>query len=484
MPSARWLAPLLLAAVAFRAVVVDCASTDGGDAPSEDQPSLHYELSNGVPIPLLGMGIGNLAHEQIPEVVSTQLGAGVLLVDTARASNNERILATAVARFDGSRRAGMDDEEEGRGNTRGGGSDAASNEHTFPPLQVVTKVWYTYLGYERTQLSIKEALEALAPAASLRHVHIHFLIHWPYCRDDIEWMHCEEEENNLPQRVKDAGPPPHLDKENAYKGSWKAFEEAYIEHQQMLKQSKGAEGTHQPTIASIGLSNFHVDEVRALMATRPRIPPHVFQGNAWAVFHDPFLMDYLEENGIFFQAYGLMNGILQRRNDAPGAYSVLTGLAHELTATAFSEGKKVKATEATVLLAFFLKKRIGVIPRAASATHQKENSPQSISAILPHLTESHMAKLATAIPALMKGEDLHASISFMNALKSPIQIHWLNPETKEEVLVSEIIHPGSVEVQKSHPGHRFVAYDPDRSIRREFEVKAEYGERQDFMVEL
>ena len=101
MPFARWLAPLLLAAVAFHAVACDGALTGGDDAPSEDQPSLHYELSNGVPIPLLGMGIGNLAHEQIPDVVSTQLGAGVLLVDTARASNNERILATAVARASG-----------------------------------------------------------------------------------------------------------------------------------------------------------------------------------------------------------------------------------------------------------------------------------------------------------------------------------------------------------------------------------------------
>merc|ERR1712029_27052 len=115
--------------------------------------------------------------------------------------------------------------------------------------------------------------------------------------------------------------------------------------------------------------------------------------------------------------------------------------------------------------------------------HQKENSPQSISAVLRHLTESHMQRLEKAIPALMKGEDLQVSVSFMNSLSSPIQVHWVNPETNEEVLVSNTIHPGSVEMQTTHPGHKFVAYDPERSIRKEFLVDVGYGEEQHFRVE-
>mmetsp|Transcript_22563 Transcript_22563/g.32229 ORF Transcript_22563/g.32229 Transcript_22563/m.32229 type:complete len:85 (-) Transcript_22563:76-330(-) len=84
----------------------------------------------------------------------------------------------------------------------------------------------------------------------------------------------------------------------------------------------------------------------------------------------------------------------------------------------------------------------------------------------------------------MKGEQLHASVSFINALEGAILIHWMHPDTKEEIVVSDLIHPGSVEMQKSHPGHIFVAYDTERKIRKEFVVGAGYGEEQQFRVEL
>ena len=72
-------------------------------------------------------------------------------------------------------------------------------------LHVVTKVWYTHLGYGRTKLAVEEMLAGLNGCCEVT-----MLIHWPRCRDDISWMHCEEEEAYLPQRVKDAGPPPCL----------------------------------------------------------------------------------------------------------------------------------------------------------------------------------------------------------------------------------------------------------------------------------
>ncbi len=105
--------------------------------------------------------------------------------------------------------------------------------------------------------------------------------------------------------------------------------------------------------------------------------------------------------------------------------------------------------------------------------------------VASYLTPSHIQQLVRAISALMKGEDLEAvTVSFVNALSTAIEIHWIHPETNEESLVSNIIDPGAAEFQDTHPGHRFVAYDPDRQIRREFVVDAEYGEEQIFNVEL
>ena len=167
---------------------------EGDDAPPS--PEVHqpmFKLKNGVSIPLIGMGIGNLPWEDIPRVVNADLHAGVLMVDTAHASNNEKILADATAEFDR-------DNEGGHSNTRGGKAE------DLEPLHVVTKVWYTHLGYGRTKISVQDSLAHLSTS---RQVYVHMLLHWPRCNDAIEWMRCAEEEKNLPQLVKDAGPPPH-----------------------------------------------------------------------------------------------------------------------------------------------------------------------------------------------------------------------------------------------------------------------------------
>ncbi len=179
---------------------------------SSSSNQLTFQLKSGSFIPLLGTGIGNLQHEEITQVIHNQLDNGVFLIDTARASNNEMILAEAVASYDGQ-----------AGALRGGGGGSGPGS----VLHVVTKVWYTHLGYERTKISVKESLDSLqlaSPSGSSRQVYVHMLLHWPRCNDDIEWMNCEEEERNLPQRIKDAGPPPHLNKENAFLESWRALE--------------------------------------------------------------------------------------------------------------------------------------------------------------------------------------------------------------------------------------------------------------------
>ena len=465
------------------ALLLDGALCRDDDHPWSDVNQPFYEIKSGLSIPLVGYGIGNLPHAEIPYVIHDQLRRGVLLVDTAHASNNERLIAEAVAKYDG-----------GGIQTRGGSGSRAHAEE-LAPLHVVTKVWYTHLGYERTKLSIRESLENLS-STSPRQIYVHMLLHWPRCDDDIEWMNCEEEEHRLPQSVKDAGPPPHLDKANAFKHSWKAMEEVYAEHQnEMLKRSqmdkitKGREEVMKsvnskdvtPIVASIGVSNFDLEDLKELMLARH--PPLIYQGSSWTAFYDPHLTSYIREHHIFYQSYAVMS-ILHRRDQAPNAYRVLSDLAQDLRATVHPEDKEADLTEATVVLAYFLHKDVGVVPRAASPSHQRENSPPAVAAILPHLTVSLLEQLERAITSLLRGEDLHISVAFTNALQLPIQIHWVHPETSEEHLVSNVIQPGNVEVQKTHPGHKFVAYDPERAIRREFVVDAAYGEHLSFAVEL
>ncbi|KAL3785244.1 hypothetical protein HJC23_002699 [Cyclotella cryptica] len=446
------------------------ASVFAGRAHSQDE-GITTNLSNGIIFPFVGLGIGNLQHELIDDVVRSSLQADldIRLIDTAHASRNEGILANAIVSSDKARSISRQ--------TRGG-------TETLPPIHVVSKVWYTHLGYERTKISVREILEELG-SVSTRQVYVHLLIHWPRCRDDIEWMNCAEEESNLPQHVRDTGPPPHLNKDEAWKGSWAALEDFYTEFSSQREES--LKKLLPPIIASIGVSNFDINDMKSLLEVA-KIKPHIYQGDIWLAFHDPLLFRYIRDNHIFFQAYGVMNRIIQRRDESPSAFSILSDIAREVASTMHASGqyeeKSLIVTEATIVLAFCVQYGIGVIPRASSQDHRHENSPSVIAAVIPYVTSGHFNQLQLAVPAIMKGEDLHASISFMNSLLVPIQIHWIHAETGQEILVKDIIHPGSVEVIQSHPGHRFVAYDTEREVRREVAVDVGYGQRQHFTVEL
>ena len=81
-------------------------------AHAADELQLEFELNNGNKFPAVGLGIGNMQRDRIPGVLGTaMLQHGVQLVDTAMASNTDAALR----------------------DMRG--------------LSVVTKVWYTHLGY-------------------------------------------------------------------------------------------------------------------------------------------------------------------------------------------------------------------------------------------------------------------------------------------------------------------------------------------------
>jgi diketogulonate reductase-like aldo/keto reductase len=435
------------------------------------QDILTTKLSNDFDFPFVGMGIGNLQHELTEEVVinGLQPNLDIQLIDTAHASQNEGILAQAIVNSDNKLRQSR--------------KTNFKKSDSLPPIHIVTKVWYTHLGYERTKISVKETLDELS-SVNTRQVYVHMLLHWPRCNDAIEWMNCAQEEEQLPQHIKDAGSPPHLNKDTAWKDSWRALEEVYEEFSaKRISIGKNV----QPIIASIGVSNFEIDDMRALSSIA-KIQPHVYQGDVWKVFHDPVLFRHLHDNNIFFQAYGVMNRIMGGREDAPSAFSVLSDIAREIASTLHSFGdyheKSLVVTEATVLLAFCVQRGIGVIPRASSASHRRENAPDAIAAVIPLLTSTHINQLGLAVPALMKGEELHASIAFMNSLPGPIQIHWIHSDTGEEVLVKDVLQSGAVEIIKSHPGHRFVAYDTEREVRREVSVDVGYGERQHYSVEL
>eukprot|EP00658_Telonema_sp_P-2_P072752 TRINITY_DN61843_c0_g1_i1.p1 TRINITY_DN61843_c0_g1~~TRINITY_DN61843_c0_g1_i1.p1 ORF type:complete len:195 (-),score=39.02 TRINITY_DN61843_c0_g1_i1:144-644(-) len=130
---------------------------------ASEPPGGTTTLSHGGEMPLVGLGVGNMPHKHIPHMVHRSVQElGIRLIDTAMASKNEGMVAAA----------------------------ANAALHPQPqPVHVITKVWYTHLGFNRTMLAVRGALRRLRPKPLNPNpgpgpdpLKIAVLIHWPHCR--------------------------------------------------------------------------------------------------------------------------------------------------------------------------------------------------------------------------------------------------------------------------------------------------------------
>ena len=374
---------------------------------------LDFVLNNGNKFPAIGLGIGNMQKDRIPDVLkNATLLHGIKLVDT-----NQRAAITC-------------------------NTDIVLQNN--PGLQVVTKVRYTHLGYERTILAVEDMLNGLNGCCDVT-----MLIHWPRCRDS--WKErCKNEEENLPQRIKDAGPPP-IEDYFAWKGSWKALEEFYIAGK----------------LKNIGISNFELDDLNELLSFC-KVVPQLYQGNAWQLWYRPKVLQLLRKEKVLFQAYNVVDGIVTRQSAAPRAYKVLANIAISK-----------KADICTVVLATLKRRGVATIPRATSPNHLLANAPQTIASL--SIDDEEAQTLDVAMKALMSGIDLplqRVYTTFTSSLDATIKLFWKNMETGKEILQGEITNGKSFHI-RTHPGHTFNAYC-GKELLRSFKVNAPRGGQEAF----
>tara|TARA_B100000902_G_scaffold226247_1_gene214809 strand:- start:24908 stop:26932 length:2025 start_codon:yes stop_codon:yes gene_type:complete len=375
-----------------------------------------FVLNNGNKFPAIGLGIGNMQKERIPDVVkNATLLHGIKLVDT-----NQRAAITC-------------------------NTDIVLQDN--PGLQVVTKVRYTHLGYERTILAVEDMLKGLNGCCEVT-----MLIHWPRCRDS--WKErCKKEEENLPQRIRDAGPPP-IEDYFAWKGSWKALEEFYIHGK----------------LKNIGISNFDINDLNELLSFC-KVVPQLYQGNAWQLWFRPKVIDLLKKEKILFQAYNVVDGIVNRQSAAPNAYKALTNIA-----------KSKNADLCTIVLAVLKKMEIATIPRASSPNHIKANAPQTVCSL--NISDNEAKTLDYVMKALMCGKDLDRElrvfVTFSCSNESDIKIYWKNAETGKEVLQGTINNNKCLRVS-TNKGHIFNAYN-EKNLLNSFVVSENVGQKEEFFI--
>lgn len=425
--------------LALLAHVVACV---GNDSRQRRLPTT--TLSTGRQFPLVGLEVDGLRGDAVGQRIADamQNSTQFALFDTAQRANNEKRLNMGIVYAVKS-------------------SDLHSSE-----VHVVTKVPYTHLGYERTKVAVRESLRTLKN----RNTHVHVILEWPRCNDDIPWMHCEQDEMRLPQHVKAAGPPPHLNKEYAFLDSWRALEEIYLREISL--------GSGLPAVASIGVANFEVEDLQDL-EMQSRVLPHLVQKNVWAFIFDPFILDYCTANGVHFQAADALTEIFGKGIAPPRAIGALNEVAkalHSEDGSAF--------TPRQVVIKWLVQAGISVTALAADTASVHEFSPISVAAI-PDLNRYQQEVVQASVAAMLQGQDLPPPLArFHNRLKEGLlHLFWLNEATGEEVPV-ETVRPGKTYVSSTYEGHRFVAYaDASRTQRREMVVDRSYGQSQRFLIE-
>jgi len=412
----------------------------GQNGSLEDVPTA--TLSNGIKIPLVGIGVGNMVAEVIPAIVSHSLrdDKKVRLIDTSSVSQNEHLVAQGIVE---------------------GAEYLAQSGISKVEVHVITKVWYTHLGYERTMVAVEESIQNLKPAIDHPNVDLklHVMIHWPRCYETIPWMDCEGEENLLPDEIKKLTPPPHTDKVNAWKGSWKALEKLF-------------QNSDNP-VTSIGVSNFHVKELEAL-ADMAVVKPHIVEANIWSFLYDPLLVNYSHRNNIHLVAFQVLEGTLRNPTRTPFAFHHLLAVCNELTKTMHSKGllsADQEITAAQGVLAWLVQHAVSVIPKTTDLQHLKENSAVSISQI-PALTEKQAQTVAHAVEALISGDDLEDDANIrvtFHAKTKDLYLWWRDDEDDVEVMIGTI-KKGEKFDERSHPGHKFKVYDHEDKAQASFEV--------------
>jgi len=483
------------------------------------------DSQEGTVIPLVGVGVGNSPHHKIPFILASALSPNTSntqkdnledlhfrMVDTSH--NTDSALEVLVGR------------SLSRLLSSGSKTKSSPPASTRDEYHVLIKIHHTHLGYERTMLSIQNSLSDILPGFNSKSTgtssntpdfRVHAIIQYPRCYDDFftsstymtspnfptKHSSCREEEEALGEATKSAGPSPLLDKENAWRRSWRALEELY----------------HHGTLASIGVANFGPIDMKGLyeIATEG---PHIYQGSLRTLLLDEVMKEDLIRHGVHYQCMGAASAVLAGKEHAPKAYATLEriGAKHGSVDEGVSEAYGYSAVQ--VVLGWLVQRGVGVVPGTTSPAHLVENSPITL-ASMPKFSPRENLDIETALLGLVNGEDVnhdetvgiprtegHASTggdsitsenvevtangsqledggvvaTFFNSLQRNIRIFQVHPETGRQIQLSQSIPPGRSGRLIVRPADVLIAYDGHGVAVKKFLVEGNDA-RVDFTLE-
>lgn len=280
------------------------------------------QLRNKIILPTIGLGTGGIYLDRMKDVVTSAMSAGYRLFDLAREYNNEHLLSDVLQQNDAV-------------------EDTAAAIPRRDEIFLETKVWPTHLGFAPTDSEIDQSLASM----STNYIDL-YLIHWPQCDSNVDWMHCDTT----------------IDPDGTWQESWAALEKAY------------AEGK----VVSIGVSNFNIDQLNELKSFANTLP-HVIQNWSEPGSMDVDVRRWCTANSVIYQPYASI------RN--------LSSLPDATKATLRRIAAEKGTSEHVIALSFFIQTGASIIPRATSVDHLHAN----IKASEYTLTQEELAELGWVV---------------------------------------------------------------------------------------
>ena len=404
---------------------------------------------------ILGLGLGQSKNKK--NVLNGE-ELNYRLIDTSHTDSAlEVLVGRSLTRLSSSVTSGAAGSGAGSNNKPSAAASSSKTEdyddETNNVYHVMIKIWHTHLGYERTMLSVQDSLSDILPEKNKKSeaggtsssppgkgnvmknrkkkkgdangssnnsegldVRIHAILQYPRCYNElftsesylaspnfpIKYNNCSEEEDALDESTKKVGGlSPLLDKENAWKRSYRALEELY----------------HHGTIESIGISNFGPSDLSQLfdLAT---VGPHVYQGSLRTLLSQQEMVETLVKHGVHYQCYDVASTVMNGKQKASGAYSKLEriGARHNGSSSNNNDGgehnkddmSSIGYSPVQVVLGWLIHHRgVGVIPGTTDARHLVENSPSTL-VNMPRFTPREVLEIEMAVLSLVKDVEMSA----------------------------------------------------------------------------
>jgi len=262
------------------------------------------ELNNEMIYPMIGLGTGGLSgpaqnYQVIKEALKDHNYAAI---DSASMYESESTIGTLL-REDKTLRSG---------------------------LFLTSKIWPTDLYFQATLTTVQKTLLLM----KTNYIDL-YMIHWPMCYDDLEFMDCT----------------------NSKDGKWQQSYDA-------LSKLYG-----EGIILNIGVSNWDEELMTELLQDFPT-KPQIVQNHVDLTNIDWDFKDFLDEYEIVLQAYSTFRGFAEAKEEE---YKEWTNILQDIC-DEIKEDQEVIVSPSQLVLRFMVENDLAIIPRSTKSQHLKENN--------------------------------------------------------------------------------------------------------------